>query len=97
MPTLRDLLKPAAQRPKFFYRGYDVYDPFNVGFVSTAGTGGRALEAIVDTAERPVGRHAAAGTPYDVNWRSNGNNGHEYGVNLPPADKDALIEYLKTL
>ena len=37
------------------------------------------------------------GTPYDVHWRSNGNQGHEFGVNLPQADKDALIEYLKTL
>ena len=37
------------------------------------------------------------GTPYDVNWRSNGNMGHEFGVSLPPGDKDALLEYLKTL
>ncbi len=27
VPTLRDMLKPAAERPKVFYRGYDVYDP----------------------------------------------------------------------
>jgi hypothetical protein len=26
-----------------------------------------------------------------------GNQGHEFGVNLTQADKDALIEYLKTL
>ena len=36
-------------------------------------------------------------TPYYTGWRSNGNMGHEYGVTLPPADKDALVEYLKTL
>src|SRR5947208_13273969 len=38
----------------------------------------------------------AVGTPYDVNWRSNGNIGHEYGVNLSQADKDALLEYLRS-
>jgi hypothetical protein len=73
------MLKPAAERPKVFYRGYDVYDPENVGFV-TQGSG----------AER-------VGTKYDVSERSNGNQGHEFGTNLSAGDKDALIEYLKTL
>jgi hypothetical protein len=35
VPTLRDLLNPAAQRPPAFYRGYDVFDQAGVGFVST--------------------------------------------------------------
>lgn len=35
VPTLRDLLKPEAQRPKAFHRGYDVYDYDNLGFVSS--------------------------------------------------------------
>ena len=34
VPTLRDLLEPVAQRPKVFWRGYDVYDPIKVGFVT---------------------------------------------------------------
>jgi len=34
VPTLRDLLEPEARRPAVFYRGYDVYDPVRVGFVS---------------------------------------------------------------
>jgi mono/diheme cytochrome c family protein len=34
VPTLRDLLEPEAQRPATFYRGYDLYDPIKVGFVS---------------------------------------------------------------
>ena len=79
VPTLRDLLKPAAERPKVFYRGYDVYDPANVGFV----TQGPAAERI--------------GTKYDVSERASGNQGHEYGTNLSPQEKDGLIEYLKTL
>ena len=34
VPTLRDLLEPAAKRPKVFFRGYDVYDPVRGGFIS---------------------------------------------------------------
>lgn len=79
VPTLRDMLKPAAERPKVFYRGYDVYDPANVGFV----TEGPEAERI--------------GTKYDVSERASGNQGHEFGAELSAKDKDALIEYLKTL
>ncbi|HEY9605510.1 MAG TPA: c-type cytochrome [Allocoleopsis sp.] len=34
VPTLRDLLEKPEDRSKEFYRGYDVFDPKNVGFVS---------------------------------------------------------------
>ncbi|WP_445330678.1 c-type cytochrome, partial [Thauera aminoaromatica] len=34
VPSLRDLLEPPAQRPARFWRGYDVYDPDRVGFVT---------------------------------------------------------------
>jgi mono/diheme cytochrome c family protein len=34
VPTLSDLLKPPAERPAGFYRGYDVIDPIGVGFVA---------------------------------------------------------------
>ncbi|MBK7238519.1 MAG: hypothetical protein IPI02_24100 [Sterolibacteriaceae bacterium] len=37
------------------------------------------------------------GTPFDTGLRGNGNGGHLYGTDLPEADKDALVEYLKTL
>jgi hypothetical protein len=79
VPSLRDLLKPAAERPKVFYRGYDVYDPVNVGFVTEG-----------EEAQR-------VGTRYDVGERASGNQGHEYGTDLSAKEKDALIEYLKTL
>lgn len=79
VPTLRDLLKTAAERPKVFYRGYDVYDPTDVGFV----TQGKEAERV--------------GTKYDVSQRASGNQGHGFGISLSAADKDALIEYLKTL
>jgi mono/diheme cytochrome c family protein len=42
VPSLTDLLEASAQRPKRFYRGYDVYDPVRVGFVSS----GQAAEQV---------------------------------------------------
>jgi mono/diheme cytochrome c family protein len=79
IPTLRDLLKPLAERPKLFWRGYDLYDPVNVGFIATGAEAQRV------------------GTRYDVTERSNGNGGHEFGVTLAAPEKEALLEYLKTL
>lgn len=79
VPTLRDLLEPAARRPKVFWRGYDVYDPVKVGFVSDS-----------DEARR-------FGTKLDVASKGGGNQGHEFGTGLSNAEKEALIEYLKTL
>ncbi len=35
VPNLRELLTPPEKRSKVFYRAYDVYDPVNVGFVSS--------------------------------------------------------------
>lgn len=37
------------------------------------------------------------GFRFDTQVRGNGNQGHVYGTNLPPKDKLALIEYLKTM
>ena len=79
VPTLRDLLAPAADRPRVFYRGYDVYDPVAVGFVTRG----------FDTAHY--------GWKQDAAERGNGNQGHTYGTTLDTADKNALLEYLKTL
>ncbi len=82
VPTLRDLLEPAALRPKMFYRGCDVYEPRRVGFVwNVAEQKGRKFFKI------------------DTRLPGNGNFGHEgreYGNNLSPVEKDALVEYLKT-
>lgn len=37
------------------------------------------------------------GVRFDTSVRGNGNKGHDYGATLQPAEKDALLEYLKTL
>jgi hypothetical protein len=82
VPTLRDLLEPSDKRPKTFYRGYDVYDQKKVGFVA-------------DVTEEKGRQYFR----YDTAESGNSNQGHEgkrYGTELSPADKDALIEYLKT-
>lgn len=49
VPTLRDLLKPAAQRPTTFFRGNDTYDKTSVGFVSTVATEGSTRYTQIDT------------------------------------------------
>jgi hypothetical protein len=51
VPTLRDLLSPAAQRPTTFFRGYDVYDRRSVGFVSTVPEEGGRQFFLYDTAQ----------------------------------------------
>jgi hypothetical protein len=48
VPTIADLLKDPAERPKFFYRGYNVLDPENLGFVSTGDDAAR-IGFCVDT------------------------------------------------
>jgi hypothetical protein len=82
VPNLRELLEPASARSKVFYRGNDVFDQQNVGFVS-------------NVAEQD-GRKFFV---FDTSKKGNGNGGHEghaYGTDLPPEEKQALIEYLKT-
>jgi mono/diheme cytochrome c family protein len=54
VPTLRDLLKQAAERPKTFYRGYDVYDPEDVGFISR-GDGAKRVGTLHDTSKKGNG------------------------------------------
>jgi hypothetical protein len=81
VPTLRDLLSPASERPKTFYRGYDVYDPKNVGFLSNMKEENGRLFFAFDTA-----------LPGNGNF---GHEGRAYGTGLSLADKEALIEYLK--
>jgi mono/diheme cytochrome c family protein len=81
VPTIRDLLEPPDQRPKVFFRGYDVFDQANVGFVSNVpGEGGESGRTFFR---------------YDTSLPGNGNGGHVYGTTLPEADKRAIVEYLK--
>ena len=82
VPNLRELLEPAAARTKLFYRGNDVFDPQNVGFVSNI--------AELD------GHHFFAFDTTQKGNSNSGHEGTEFGTNLPAEEKRALLEYLKT-
>jgi hypothetical protein len=83
VPTLRDLLEPAGNRPGKWYRGSDILDTSKVGYRYDGY--GSALEDLF---------------VYDTSVPGNSNVGHDgkaYGTELSPPDKDALVEYMKTL
>ncbi len=82
VPSLRDLLEPAASRPKVFWRGYDVFDPVKVGFISDQPEAGGRSFFRFDT-----------GQPGNGNG---GHEGRAYGTELSADDKAALVEFLKT-
>ncbi len=82
VPTLRDLLEPAAGRPAQFYRGNDLYDPVKVGFVSNVAQEGARKYFKYDTTAPGNG--------------NGGHEGKPYGTELSDKDKDALVEFLKT-
>jgi hypothetical protein len=50
VPSLADLLEPPDRRPKQFWRGYDVYDQVNVGFVSS-GPEAQRVGTVYDTSK----------------------------------------------
>jgi hypothetical protein len=67
VPSLHDLPLPPDKRPTSFVRGYDVYDPDRVGFVS-AGAKAERVEFKYDTSLRgnsSQGHVYGAGLPDD--------------------------------
>ena len=89
VPTLRDLLDSSTCqdnnpcRPAKWYRGGDILDTAKVGYRSD-GYGYDVKDLFL----------------YDTSVLGNSNRGHEgraYGTELPAADKDAIVEYMKTL
>lgn len=88
VPTLRDLLEPLANRPVSFFRGYDVFDPVKVGFRGDVGEENGRKYFRFDT-RFPDGKFIPGNGNY-------GHDGRQYGTLLPAADKDAIVEYLKT-
>lgn len=82
VPNLHELLEPASQRSKTFYRGNDLYDPMKLGFVADqAQKRGKKL-FLYDTS-----------IPGNANT---GHEGKTYGTELSAADKTALLEFLKS-
>ncbi len=88
VPTLRDLLNPPEERPVAFVRGDDRLDPVNGGF--------RAEPCDPEVYYGPLfcfDTRQKDGGPD----RGNRNIGHLYGTTLPAEEKEALLEYLKTV
>ena len=81
VPSLKDLLDPPGERPKNFYRGYDVYDSDNVGFISDVSQDNQMSKQFFE---------------FDTSLPGNSNQGHVFGAGLSTEEKEALIEYLKT-
>ncbi|MGQ0648916.1 MAG: hypothetical protein ACT4P7_15265 [Gemmatimonadaceae bacterium] len=99
VPTLRALLEPEERRPTEFYRGYDVLDRYNGGFISRR----CAADEHPNPAFVPSQGTQWGCMPNQEGWlyrtieRGNGNGGHQFGVRLTDAEKAALVEYLKSL
>jgi hypothetical protein len=68
-------------------RGNDEYDPTRVGFQHERDRSADGRKLFLFETEEPDG------TPR----RGNGNAGHEYGTELSDDEKQAIVEYLKTL
>jgi hypothetical protein len=109
VPTLRDLLEPAENRPAVFWRGNDVIDQQRLGFVAdVTEAGGRRFFRFETRCTGDVAacaREENAENRHDDNrcvpgrWAGNSNRGHEgptYGTDLPASDKEASVEFLKT-
>ena len=82
VPTLSDLLKPSSQRTAEFFRGNDVFDRENVGFIADVPQQNGRTFFPFDTAKPGNGNQ--------------GHEGDLYGTKLDPERKRALLEYLKT-
>ncbi len=87
VPSLLDLLQPAARRPKTFVVGSREYDPAKLGLAATAPGEVRAQASA----------SAPAPFTFDTMKEGNSNAGHEFGTDLADTDKRDLLEYLKTL
>ena len=80
--NLTELLTPPSQRKSSFYVGSRDFDPVNVGFESE---------------DDYYGYGHRGESLLDTTLQGNSNAGHDYGVYLTAQEKDALIEFMKTL
>lgn len=101
VPSLMDLLKPVAERPKLVQLGSPLFDAENVGVFQDAKL---KMQAGEDYAKNGL-------FILDTSEPANHNTGHEFskaydpknpkegviGPELKPEERKALVEYLKTL
>ncbi len=91
VPSLYALLLPAKDRPQTFHVGTWEFDPEHVGYETTGGSWHDLKDPRI-----PEGESVGAFT-FDTRDLGNSNAGHEYGTDLSEDDRQALLEYLKTL
>jgi hypothetical protein len=88
VPTVRDLLKPASERPKVFSLvnagEKDRFDSKNLGLK-------------LSRKERAGKKKRHRRSDYDTSLEGQSNKGHEFHTDLAEDQKEKLIEYLKTL
>jgi len=93
VPTLKDLLKPASERPKIFSlrRAGELerFDKIQVGL--SAPKGERELSRLMREAKQ------GARDIYDTTRIGHSNEGHEFFTDLDQESQLALLEYLKSL
>jgi mono/diheme cytochrome c family protein len=94
VPTVAALLRPAAERPRFFSLRdageASRFDPDALGLT---------LPKAGSREERALGREARRGARdvYFVERPGHGNQGHEFHTDMSDAERRDVIEYLKTL
>lgn len=94
VPTLADLLEKPAKRPRFWslkdQGERERFDTQRVGLTlpRESSFARSKLETLGASGDRDI---------YDTGREGHSNQGHDFGTELAPADKLALIEYLKTL
>jgi hypothetical protein len=91
VPTLDALLRKATDRPKSFPIGVRTFDPVLVGYLTEKKDFDSLGLSIEDFPKFNV--LGSDGKPIV----GNSNEGHEFGAMLEKADREALIEYLKSL
>ncbi len=88
VPNLMELLSPEGERSKKFCVGNRTFDPEKVGFVSALGPDGNCPD------------DGSNSTLLDTRLAGSWNTGHSsrrHGKYLSDAEREALIEFLKTL
>ncbi|MDX2416049.1 MAG: hypothetical protein QNK19_01130 [Xanthomonadales bacterium] len=100
VPTVRALLEPPQCRPQSFYRGYDLLDQKNMGFVALrCDVNGDPIHDLPEGCSvKPVVSGCVPelkGWWHDTREAGNSAAGHWWGTDLEDREKDALVEYLK--
>ena len=94
VPTLADLLLPPGKRPHFWSLDRpgdrDRFDDVRIGYTLPPASS-------IDASKLEALGHRGARDIYDVSRPGHSNAGHDFGTDLPEADRAALLEYLKTL